>query len=155
MDREKRKSKAIIRVEFLDSTTEQTLLGSYLKDSGESKGHVMEAVTAYFLPFALAKNTSATKQELEFEARKSRRKLLNQVATLDDFFRINHQIDLTSDLPGDGKNGEMKSPSQSLQHLPISIASTASPSNLSNTSVDDEDDDDDCEVGTNNFQFFN
>jgi hypothetical protein len=144
MDEEKRKSRAIIRVEFLDSTREQMLLGNYLKDSGESKTRVLNAVATYFLPFALAENVNTdgniTRQELEFAARKSRRKLLNQISNLDDFFRINYQIDLQSDRPGEETIGNAIN---SKNRVPIIAASP----------VVNEDDDSDDEVSTNNFEF--
>ena len=120
-----RKSKAIVRVEFLDSTPHQKILGEYLKNSGEAKAIVFAAVSSQKMALALATDPKISRQELECMARKNRREMLNHVSDLDDFFAINYQIDLRSDRP---------------QSDPIKILPSPS---IPKTHQEDEDEDDD------------
>ena len=53
MNKPERKSKVIVRIEFLDSTSIQKIIGTYLKNTGEAKSLVMAAVSAYVLGEAL------------------------------------------------------------------------------------------------------
>ena len=140
MDGAKRKSKVVIRVEFLDSPKDQNILGNYLRDSGEAKAKVIAAVSTHLLAFALADDGNTTRQELECAARKSRRELLHQISNLDDYFRIEHQIDLRSDRPGDENISSVANPKN---RLPI----------IAPSPVADEDKDDNFD--TNDFSFAN
>ena len=125
-----RKSKAIVRVEFLDSTPHQKILGEYLKNSGEAKAIVFTAVSSQKMALALATDPKIGRQELECVARKNRREMLNHVSDLDDFFALNYQIDLRSDRP---------------QSDPIKVSPSLLPlpSSIPKTHQDDDDDDDD------------
>ena len=96
MDKLERKSKVLVRVEFLDTTRLQKIIGRYLKNSGEAKSIVMVAVSAYVLGEALSADNNTTRYDLEYHGRKSRRELLQQVQNLDDLYLIKHQIDLQS-----------------------------------------------------------
>ena len=96
MDKVERKSKVLVRVEFLDSPYYQKILGEYLKKSGEAKALVMSAVSSLFLALALS-DYGATREELERVARKCRREMLNHISNLDDFFMLKYRIDLRSD----------------------------------------------------------
>ena len=99
MDKLERKSKVVVRVEFLDSPMHQKILGEYLKKSGEAKALVMSAVSSLFLALALSDYGNATREELERVARKCRREMLNHISNLDDFFMLKYKINLKSDRP--------------------------------------------------------
>ena len=88
MNKVERKSKVLVRIEFLDSPPHQKVLGNYLKHSGEAKSKVLAAVSAHLLPFALADDTKTTTHKLECAVKNSRRELLNQISRLDDYFQI-------------------------------------------------------------------
>ena len=93
MNKVERKSKVLVRIEFLDSPTHQKVLGNYLKHSGEAKSKVLAAVSAHLLPFALADDIKTTTHELECAVKNSRRELLNQISRLDDYFPISSHSD--------------------------------------------------------------
>ena len=99
MEKTERRSKVLVRVEFLDSPTYQKILGIYLKNSGEAKNLVMSAVSSLFLAVALSNYGNATREELERVARKCRREMLNHISNLDDFFMLGYKINLKSDRP--------------------------------------------------------
>ena len=100
MEKTERRSKVLVRVEFLDSPTYQKILGIYLKNSGEAKNLVMSAVSSLFLAVALSNYGNATREELERVARKCRREMLNHISNLDDFFILKYKINLKRDRPG-------------------------------------------------------
>ncbi len=99
MDKVERKSKVLVRVEFLDSPYYQKVLGEYLKKSGEAKALVMSAVSSLFLALAVSDRGDAARDELERIARKCRREMLNHISNLDDFFMLKYKINLKSDRP--------------------------------------------------------
>ena len=109
MDKVERKSKVLVRVEFLDSPYYQKILGEYLKKSGEAKALVMSAVSSLFLALALS-DYGATREELERVARKCRREMLNHISNLDDFFMLKYKINLKSDRPGSENSSNLSSP---------------------------------------------
>lgn len=98
MDKVERKSKVLVRVEFLDSPYYQKVLGEYLKKSGEAKALVMSAVSSLFLALALSDYGNAARDELERVARRCRREMLNHISNLDDYFMLKYQINLKSDI---------------------------------------------------------
>ena len=132
MHKVERKSKVLVRVEFLDSPHYQKILGIYLKNSGEAKALVMAAVSSQLLALALSDYGNITRQELEYIGRKNRREMLQHVSNLDDFFMLKYQINLQSDRPA-SKN----------------MSDIVEPKNISSSSSTDEDedeDDDDCKI---------
>ena len=108
-----RKSKAIVRIEFSDSTAYQKILGEYLKNSGEAKAIVYSDVSSLRMARALATDPKISLQEIECIGRKNRREMLNHVSDLDDFFMLNYQIDLRSDRPQSDPIKKSPSPSPS------------------------------------------
>jgi hypothetical protein len=98
MEKTERRSKVLVRIEFLDSPHYQKIIGQYLKKSGEAKNLVMSAVSSLFLALALSDYGNATRQELEHVARKCRREMLNHISNLDDFFMLKYQINLKIDI---------------------------------------------------------
>ena len=110
MDKLERKSKVVVRVEFLDSPMHQKILGEYLKKSGEAKALVMSAVSSLFLALALSDYGNATREELERVARKCRREMLNHISNLDDFFMLKYKINLKGDRPGSENSSNLSSP---------------------------------------------
>ena len=128
MNKVERKSKVLVRIEFLDSPTHQKVLGNYLKHSGEAKSKVLAAVSAHLLPFALADDIKTTTHELECAVKNSRRELLNQISRLDDYFQIS-------------------SHSNSLAAEKISNIKPKKISSVTHTNEDeDEDDEDGCKI---------
>ena len=97
MDKIERKSKVVVRVEFLDSPMHQKILGQYLKNSGEPKALVMSTVSSRFLAMALSDYGNVSMQELERIGRSCRREMLHHVSDLDDFFALKYQINLRGD----------------------------------------------------------
>jgi len=130
MEKTERRSKVIVRVEFLDSPHYQKILGIYLKNSGEAKNLVMSAVSSLFLAVALSDYGNATRKELERVARKCRREMLNYISNLDDFFMLKYQINLKSDI-------------------------SSSPSSDEDEDIDDDCKDDDCKVDDCKVEDFN
>ena len=128
MDKVERKSKVLVRVEFLDSPYYQKILGEYLKKSGEAKALVMSAVSSLFLALALSDYGNATREELERVARKCRREMLNHISNLDDFFMLKYRIDLRSD-----------------RLVSENISDIIKPKNISLSPSTDEDNDEDNE----------
>ena len=112
-----RKSKAIVRIEFSDTTAYQKILAEYLKNSGEAKAIVYSDVSSLKMAraLALATDPKISLQELECVARKNRREILNHVSDLDDFFMLNYQIDLQSDRPQSDPIKKSPSPSSSIK----------------------------------------
>ena len=140
-----RKSKVIVRVEFLDSTPYQKILGEYLKNSGEAKAIVLGAVSAQKMAMALVLSSDPKigRQELECMARKNRREMLNHVSELDDFFALHYQIDLRSDRPQSYPIQNLPSPS------PVASQTIAPAIDLPKSQVlivNDEDDEDEDEA---------
>lgn len=133
-----RKSKVIVRVEFLDSTPYQKILGEYLKNSGEAKAIVFGAASSQKMAMALALSSDPKigRQELECVARKNRRELLNHVSELDDFFWLNYQIDLQSDRPQ----------SDPITNLPSPVPSPSPVLSIPKKYQEDDEDEDDSEL---------
>lgn len=135
MNKVERKSKVLVRIEFLDSPTHQKVLGNYLKHSGEAKSKVLAAVSAHLLPYALADDGKTTAHELECAVKNSRRELLNQISRLDDYFQISFQHNSLATEP---------------------INNIVKPTNISPVTHEDndndDDDDDECRVEDLNSQ---
>ena len=109
MDKLERKSKVVVRVEFLDSPHYQKILGQYLKNSGEPKNLVMSTVSSRFLALAVSDYGNVTRQEIERIGRSCRREMLHHVSDLDDFFALKYEINLQSDRPGSENSSNLSS----------------------------------------------
>jgi hypothetical protein len=122
-----KKSKGILRIEFLDTHPDQILLANYLRSTGDAKGAVFEATKRSLYALALSKDGTKSKSELEMALSIAVTDLQSQIKTLTEHFRIFESIEL---------------PSESIARSSISIPPPP-PIPLAGRVVEEDDDDDD------------
>lgn len=124
-----KKSKAILRIEILDNHPDHVLLADYLKSTGDAKGQVLAAITAYFYPIAIAQKQNVSRQEKEMALADATRELDSRKSYLIDRYRIFEQIEQPS----------RSLPSVDLSLLPPRTYQTAPLAPPSSISEEDED----------------
>ena len=81
------KSKSVLRIEFLDSTTEQIVLGDYLRGR-DAKGQILAATMTQLYPFALAEQEGVNPLDLEFAFARSIAELQKQIEVMRQYQQI-------------------------------------------------------------------
>jgi hypothetical protein len=130
-----KKSKGILRIEFLDTDHEQILLANYLRATGDAKGAVFQSTKRSLYALALSKDGTKSKQELEMALSIAITDLQSQIKTLTEHFRIFESIEL----PCESSNRSLIS-TPIYPSIPPSIPSVG---RVVEEEEEDEDDDED------------
>lgn len=126
-----KKSKGILRVEFLDNHSDQMLLANYLRSTGDAKGAVFDATKRSLYALALAKQGTSSKPELEMALSLAVSGLEVQIKYITEHFRIFEGIELPSE----------PSTRSSMPLVPLPSISTFSREYEDEDDEDDEDED--------------
>jgi hypothetical protein len=147
-----KKAKGILRIEFLDNHPAQVILADYLRSTGDAKGHVLTATTAYFYAIALTKQADVSRQEKEMALAEAIRGLDTQKRHLIDYYRIFEKTDLSLEsLPiVDLSSIQRFSPPPGLTVPVDSISSIPEVNKVEQEENDDDDDEYQCRVGDPN-----
>jgi hypothetical protein len=123
-----------IRLNIIETDLQEVRISKYLRGTSKIKPHIMEAVTAYWYPIALAEELDSSDEEVEMALLDSLRILSAQMTHLVDYQRVKRKINL---------------PAESLMRfglLPISQSLTTPPATVVTSPVlDAEDDEDDTD----------
>jgi hypothetical protein len=133
-----KKSKGILRIEFLDTHPDQILLANYLRSTGDAKKNVFEATKRSLYALALSHDGTKSKAELEMALSNAITDLHAQIKILTEHFRIFEGIELPSE-----------SSARSSISTPIAT-SIPSVGRVVEKKDDDDDDDNACLTLTNN-----
>jgi hypothetical protein len=129
-----------IRLNIIETDLQEVRISKYLRGTSKIKPHIMEAITAYWYPIALAEEPDSSDEEVEMALLDSLRILSAQMTHLVDYQRVKRKINLPAEslmrfglLPIPQPSTRQQSAveiSQSLAHL---------------TDLPSEDDEDDAE----------
>ena len=109
------KSKSVLRIEFLDSTTEQIVLGDYLRGR-DAKGQILAATMTQLYPFALAEQEGVNPLDLEFAFARSIAELQKQIEVMRQY----QQIKLGQNQDNSSRSAPLESeiqPAKKREHL--------------------------------------